>query len=89
MGPLRFPLRGGPFNNNEVIIVTREEFGELLSTAKRLADTGEQIVKVLAAHAREEKDPQAHQTFVRMLNTTRDCSAALNFVLRDAPSERR
>jgi hypothetical protein len=65
-----------------------EEFAELLSAAKRLADAGEQIVRVLAAHTRDVKDPRAHETFVRMLNTTRDCSAAINFALREAPAPR-
>jgi hypothetical protein len=65
--------------------MTTEEFRELLAAAKNLSDAGEQIVRVLAAHTREVKDPQQHATLVRMLNTVRDTSASINSALRDAP----
>jgi hypothetical protein len=68
--------------------MTNEQFSEFLAAAKRLADAGEQIVRVLAAYVREETDPQTHAMYTRMLHTVRDCSTSLNLALADAPVPR-
>jgi hypothetical protein len=66
--------------------MTKEQFDELLTTAKRMRDTADGLSRACQMFARVDKDPARHAFFHRLHVALNDCALALRHTIDAAPA---
>jgi hypothetical protein len=66
--------------------VTKEQFSELLTTAKRMRDTADALSRACQMFATVEKDAARHAYFHRLHVALNDCAFALRHTIDAAPA---